>query len=210
MQKKQVILAKTFVHALALLPALWLGWQGWLMLDFQNHALTANPIQYINQYTGDWTIRLILLGLALSPLRKITGLNDLIRFRRMIGLYAFFYAVLHLANFMVLDHYFDWNTIVGDILKRKAITFGMIAFTLLIPLALTSTKVMMRRMGKGWLKLHRLVYVLAIFAVIHHFLMVKADLLQPSIHAAILIFLLGYRIYGRISEKFKVSKKVAA
>lgn len=210
MKKKQVIAAKTAVHFLALLPALWLLWQGWLMQNFQNHGLTANPIQYINQYTGDWTIRLILLGLAITPLRKITGWKDLARFRRMIGLYAAFYALLHLANFMILDHYFDWNMIFTDILKRKAITFGMIAFMLLIPLAMTSNKAMMKRLGKSWLKLHKLVYATGILAVIHNIMMVKADLFEPTIHAAILIYLLGYRLYGHISGKFIVSKKVAA
>lgn len=208
MKKRQVIAAKTAVHFLVLLPALWLLWQGWLMLDFQDHALTVNPIQYINQYTGDWTIRLILLGLAFTPLRKITGWKDLARFRRMIGLYACLYAALHLMNFMILDHYFDWSSILNDILKRKAITFGMIAFVLLIPLALTSTKAMIRRLGKSWLKLHRLVYAIAILAVIHNMMMVKADLFEPTLHAAILIFLLGYRFYRNISGKFKTSKRV--
>lgn len=131
---------KILVHLLALLPAAWLCWQGWLFYDFQDHALTANPIQYVNQYTGDWAIRFILIALALTPLRKVAGWNGLMKFRRMIGLYAFLYAVLHLVNFVGLDHFFDWPMILGEIIKRPAIAFGMAAFVLLLPLAVTSSR----------------------------------------------------------------------
>ena len=128
---------KAVVHLLALLPAGWLMWQGWLLYDYQDHGMSANPIKYIHHFTGDWAIRFILLGLAITPLRKITGWNKLIKFRRMIGLYGFFYVVLHLSNFIVLDYYFDWPTILKEIIKRPAITFGMVAACLLLPLAIT-------------------------------------------------------------------------
>ena len=185
---------RLFLHFLALLPALWLFWQGWLVYDFQDNLLTANPIKYIHAYTGDWAIRFLLLGLALTPLRQIFKWNKLIKYRRMIGLYAFFYVGLHLVNFVVLDYYFDWATILKEIIKRPAITFGMGAVCLLVPLAVTSTKGWIRRLGKGWLKLHWLIYIIAPLAVTHNFMMVKADILQPMIHMSILILLLGYRL----------------
>ena len=182
---------KAIVHLLALLPALWLFWQGWLLYDYQDHALTANPIQYINQYTGDWAIRLILLGLALTPLRQVFGWNRLIQFRRM--------------NFMVLDHFFDWATIIKDVIKRPAITFGMIAATLLIPLAVTSTKGWVRRLGKKWIKLHQLIYIIGALAVVHNIMMVKADLREPLIHLGILIILLGYRLARRAGFTYSMT-----
>ncbi|WP_339862871.1 protein-methionine-sulfoxide reductase heme-binding subunit MsrQ [Paremcibacter congregatus] len=196
---------KAIVHLLALLPALWLFWQGWLLYDYQDHDLTANPIQYINQYTGDWAIRLILLGLAITPLRQVFGWNRLIQFRRMIGLYAFFYVMLHLVNFMVLDHFFDWATIIKDVIKRPAITFGMIAATLLIPLAVTSTKGWVRRLGKKWIKLHQLIYIIGALAVVHNIMMVKADLREPLIHLGILIILLGYRLARRAGFTYSMT-----
>lgn len=189
---------KAIVHFLAVLPAAWLMWQGWLLIEGQDNLLTANPIKYIHAFTGDWTIRFILMGLAITPLRKIFGWNFLIKFRRMIGLYAFFYVILHLTNFIVLDYYFDWATILKEIIKRPAITFGMTGFILLIPLAVTSTKGWVRRLGKNWVKLHRLIYVIGILAVIHNFMMVKADITQPMVHISILVLLLGYRLAGRL------------
>jgi sulfoxide reductase heme-binding subunit YedZ len=191
------------VHFLAFLPAAWLIWQGWLLIYGLDNLLTANPIKYIHAYTGDWTIRFILTGLAITPLRKISGWNILIKFRRMIGLYAFFYVILHLLNFIVLDYYFDWLTILKEIIKRPAITFGMTGIILLIPLAVTSTKGWVRRLGRNWVKLHRLIYLIGILAVTHNFMMVKADIFQPVIHISILALLLGYRLY----DKYGVRKK---
>lgn len=187
---------KIIVHLLALLPATWLMWQGWLLYDYQDHALSANPIQYIHHYTGNWAIRFILLGLAITPLRKVMGWNKLIKFRRMIGLYGFFYVMLHLLNYVVLDYFFDWSTIIQEIIKRPAITFGMAGIILLLPLAVTSTKGWIRRLGKKWLKLHQLIYLIGILVVIHNFMMVKADIFQPMIHGALLAGLLGYRLYA--------------
>lgn len=187
---------KILVHILAFLPAAWLMWQGWLLYDYQDNLLTANPIKYIHAFTGDWTIRFILLGLAITPARKIFGWNRLIQFRRMIGLYAFFYISLHLLNYVVLDYYFDWATIYKEIIKRPAISFGMVGILLLLPLAVTSTKGWIRWLGKKWLKLHKLIYLIGILAVTHNVMMVKADLLQPIIHGTILAILLGYRLYA--------------
>ena len=197
---------KAGVHLLALMPAVWLIWQGWLLYDYQDNALTANPIKYIHHYTGDWAVRFLLLGLALTPLRNLLGWTRLVKFRRMIGLYAAFYVLLHLLNFVVLDYYFDWAIILQEIIKRPAITIGMVGATLLLPLAVTSTKGWIKRLGKGWMKLHRLVYLIAILAVTHNFMMVKADLQEPLFHALVLSLLLCYRIYGIL----KVRKRAIA
>ncbi len=188
---------KAIVHMAAVLPALWLFWQGWLLYDFQDHDLTANPIQYIHHFTGNWAIRFILLGLAITPLRRIFRQNKLIQFRRMIGLYAAFYVALHLMNFMVLDYFFDWPAILKEILKRPAITLGMAGAILLLPLVVTSTRGWVRRLGRNWSRLHRLVYLIAVLAVIHNIMMVKADLVEPLTHAVILTALLGARLYGK-------------
>jgi len=194
---------KAGVHLLALLPVVWLIWQGWLLYDYQDHALTANPIKYIHHYTGNWAIRFILIGLAIMPLRKMFGWNRLAKFRRMIGLYGFFYVVLHLANFVVLDYFFEWAIILQEIVKRPAITFGMIGASLLLPLAITSTKGWVRRLGRKWGKLHRLIYLVGMLAVTHNIMMVKADLFEPMVHALILTSLLGYRLY----DKYRFGKK---
>jgi len=181
------------LHILALLPAVWLMFQGWLLYDFQDNMLTANPIKYIHHYTGEWAIRFILLCLAITPIRQIMKWNGVMKYRRMIGLYGFFYVGLHLLNFVVLDYYFDWATILKEIIKRPAITFGMIGVVLLLPLAITSTRGWIRRLGKNWGTLHRMIYLIGILAVIHNIMMVKADLLVPFVHMLILILLLGYR-----------------
>lgn len=193
---------KTMVHILMLLPAVWLGWQGWLLYDYQDHALGANPIQYIHHYTGNWTVRFLLLGLAITPMRQIFGWNKLIQFRRMIGLYVFFYVMLHLMNFVILDYYFDWGTILQEIIKRPAITFGMAAIILLIPLAVTSTKGWIKRLGKKWITLHQSIYLIGILAVVHNIMMVKADLFQPLVHLSLLVILLGYRLARRVSFSY--------
>ncbi len=199
--RKNIIIQKTIIHILSLLPFIWLMWQGWLLYDFQDHGLTANPIQYINQYTGDWAVRYILIGLAITPLRKMLGLNSLVQFRRMIGLYATFYVTLHFFNFIILDHFFDWALIWTDIIKRPAITFGMTAIILMVPLAVTSTKGWIKRLGKKWVKLHKIVYPMGVLAVIHNYMMVKADVVEPLIHIGILAILLGIRLYWANTTK---------
>jgi sulfoxide reductase heme-binding subunit YedZ len=156
--------------------------------------LTANPIEFITRFTGSWALIFLLLSLSVTPLRKITGWNGLIKYRRMLGLFAFFYAMLHFATYMVLDHFFDFPAIVKDVLKRPYVTAGFTAFVVMIPLAITSTAGMVRRLGKSWQQLHRLVYVAAIAAVIHFYWLVKADIRRPVQYGAVLALLLGYRL----------------
>src|SRR5262249_47211172 len=129
--------------------------------------LTANPIEFITHFTGSWALIFLLASLSITPLRKITGWNDLIKFRRMLGLFAFLYIVLHFFTFVVLDHFFDFERIVKDVYRRPYVTAGFTAFVLLIPLAVTSTAAMIRKLGKRWQQLHRLVYIAAIAGVIH-------------------------------------------
>ncbi|SCA55468.1 Sulfoxide reductase heme-binding subunit YedZ [Candidatus Terasakiella magnetica] len=181
---------KPLVFMVCLLPILW------LVYGVFTSQLGANPIEYILRDLGDWTLRFLLLGLAISPLRRITGWNGVMRYRRMIGLFAFFYAFMHLVTYIGVDHFFDWATIWKDIVKRPYITIGMGALFLLIPLAITSPKAMVRKIGAGrWKKLHKLVYPIAIMGVVHFFLLVKADLREPLLYGVILSVLLGERIY---------------
>lgn len=168
--------------------------------------LTANPIEYITRFTGSWALIMLLASLSITPLRKITSWNDLIKFRRMLGLFAFFYVLLHFSTFIVLDHFFDFERIVKDIYKRPYVTAGFTAFVLLIPLALTSTTAMIRRLGKRWQQLHRLVYVAAIAAVIHFYWLVKADIRRPVQYAVLLAILLGSRLvvlWAQRSQRFQ-------
>jgi sulfoxide reductase heme-binding subunit YedZ len=177
--------SKTLVFLAALLPLVSLTWKD----------PGANPVETLTHHTGLWGLRLLLLTLAVTPLRRLTGWNWLLRFRRMLGLFAFFYVCLHLGVYLVFDHFFDWQGIGADILKRPYITVGFLAFLLLIPLAVTSTNSMIRRLGgRRWQRLHRLVYVIGVLAVLHFAWLVKADLLQPAIYGLILAVLLGYRL----------------
>jgi len=161
--------------------------------------LGANPAEYITRSIGDWTLRLLLATLAITPLRKMTGWNWLLRLRRMLGLYTFFYALLHLSAYVSFDHVFDVAEILKDIVKRPFITVGFTCLVLLIPLAVTSTNAMVRRLGaKRWQLLHRLVYLIAPLAVLHFWWMVKRDLTEPIIYALLLTGLLGYRLYSRV------------
>lgn len=155
----------------------------------------ANPVETITHHTGDWGLRFLLLTLAVTPLRRITGWNGLQHYRRMLGLFAFFYVCLHFATYLVFDHFFDPRSIIDDVLKRPYITVGFTAFVLLLPLAATSTNAMMRRLGRNWRRLHRLVYPIAILGVLHFLWLVKADAREPLIYAVILTLLLGYRVW---------------
>jgi sulfoxide reductase heme-binding subunit YedZ len=180
---------KIFVFLLCLAPLFWLGRRAW------NDNLTANPIEFITHFTGDWTIRMIVATLAVTPLRKALGLPDLIRFRRMIGLYAFFYGSLHFLTYLWLDKFFDLHEIVKDIGKRPFITAGFAAFLCMMPLALTSTKGWIRRLGgKRWQRLHRLVYLSGIAAVAHYYWLVKSDVRQPLLYATLVGLLLLFRM----------------
>ncbi len=180
---------KPVVFLLCLLPVAWLAWRA------LHSGLGANPIEAITHATGDWTLRFLLITLAVTPLRKITRQFWMISYRRMLGLFAFFYGCLHLMTYVWLDKFFDIHAMLADIAKRKYISAGMTAFALMIPLALTSTKWSIRKLGgKRWQALHRLVYFSAAAGVIHYIWLVKADLKKPLEYAAILSLLILYRI----------------
>lgn len=157
--------------------------------------LGANPAEFITRATGDWTLRFLLLTLAVTPLRKLSGWNWLLRLRRMLGLYAFFYGVMHATSYAGFDQVFDLSEILADIAKRPFITVGFAALLLMAPLAATSTNAMIRRLGAArWQGLHRLVYLIAPLGVLHFWWMVKRDVTEPAIYAAVLAVLLGYRV----------------
>jgi sulfoxide reductase heme-binding subunit YedZ len=160
-------------------------------------SLGANPIEELIHRLGIWGLNFLLITLTVTPLRRLTGKNWLLRFRRMLGLFAFFYVLLHFLTYSGLDQRFDLSAIIEDIAERPYITVGFTALLLLVPLAATSTQAMMRRLGRRWQKLHRLVYLIAILGVVHFYWQVKLDTLEALIYAAILAILLGYRLAGR-------------
>jgi len=167
----------------------------WLALQTWSGNLTANPLEYITHFTGDWTIRLVVTTLMVTPLRKLLHLPDLIRFRRMIGLFAFFYGCLHFLAWLWLDKLFDIQEMLKDVAKRRFITVGMAALLSMLPLAITSTTGWIRRMGgKRWQKLHRLVYFTGIAAVVHYYWLVKSDIRLPLLYGALVALALGYRV----------------
>ncbi len=170
--------------------------------------LGANPVEKITHNTGYWTLTFLLLSLSATPLRQLSGAVWLVRIRRMLGLFAFFYACLHFLTYLILDQFFDWAAIAEDILKRPYITVGFAAFLMLIPLAVTSTNAMQRRLGgKNWKRLHRLVYLIASGGVVHFAWLVKKDLSQPLLFGAILALVLAVRWFfsvkaARISRSY--------
>lgn len=186
---KSFVWIKVLVFALALIPA------ARLVVGLFTGGLGANPVEHITHTTGTFALVFLMITLAVTPLRRLTGYASLIRLRRMLGLFAFFYTCLHLSTFVVLDHFFDPAAILQDILKRPYITAGSVGFALMAPLAATSTAGWIRRIGgRRWQQLHRLVYFSAIAGVVHFLWLVKADLREPLIYAGILAVLLGYRI----------------
>lgn len=198
---RQIAAAKAAVFALALVPLAELVAGAFYFPEW----LGANPAEFINRATGRWTLRFLLITLAVTPLRMLTGWHWLLRFRRMLGLFAFFYAVTHFTSYAGFDRVFELDEILKDIAKRPFITVGFTALLLLIPLAVTSTNAMVRRLGaRRWLALHRLVYLIAPLGVLHFWWMVKADVTQPAIYAAILAVLLGYRVTVRLRERPRV------
>lgn len=185
---------KPIVFLLLLSPALYLGWGLW------QDELGANPLEAIIRGLGDWGLRILLLTLAISPLRRLTGWGQALRLRRMIGLYAYFYTILHLLGYLWFDQFFDWPEIWNDIIQRPFITVGMLSVILLTPLTLTSTQGIMRKMGKNWKRLHWLIYPIAILAIIHFFWMVKLDITEPTLYAVVLAILLGERFIRSLKE----------
>jgi len=204
LSNKTIAIIKIVMFLLALIPLAKLSW-----LAYQD-ALGANPIEKLTRTTGYWTLVFLMITLAATPLKKFTGWLWLIRLRRMLGLFAFFYAFLHFSTYLVLDQFFDWDSIIKDIAKRPYITVGFPAFLLLIPLAVTSTDGMIRRLGgKRWKLLHRSVYFCAIGGVIHYWWLVKKDLTNPITFALILALLLGFRLFywlGSIRKKRLLSQ----
>jgi methionine sulfoxide reductase heme-binding subunit len=164
--------------------------------------LGANPIEFITHETGTFALTFLIVTLAVTPIRRLTGWHEVIRLRRMLGLFAFFYASLHLLTWIVLDQFFDLPAMAEDIAKRPYITVGMFAFLCMVPLALTSTAAMIRRLGRRWQTLHRLVYVAAIAGVIHFWWLVKADLREPQRWALALTVLLGFRAWWIVRRKY--------
>ena len=186
---------KPALFVLCLVPAAWVVWA--LYSDFVRVTsyLGANPINEAEHFTGKWTLRFLIVTLSITPLRRITGWNWLVRYRRMFGLFAFAYAALHLSMYIGVDMYGDFGDIVHDVVKHPYITIGMAAFILLIPLAITSTNAMVRRLGGArWRSLHRLVYVVAVLGVIHFWWAVKKDITEPLIYAAVLGGLFAARL----------------
>lgn len=186
---------KAIVFVTCLLPLLF------LFRDFYLDELGANPFEVLTRSTGEWTLRFLFISLAMTPLRILSGAAWPVRFRRLFGLYAFFYACVHLLTYLWLDHFFDWEAIWTDIVKRPYITIGMLAFVFLIPLSLTSTKKMMKRLGPRWKTLHKLAYLIAPLGVVHFLLLVKADLREPIIYSLILATLLLVRIKPKLLKK---------
>jgi sulfoxide reductase heme-binding subunit YedZ len=182
---------KPAVFAACLLPFVLLTWRT-LAGD-----LGPNPVETITHDTGDWALRMLLLTLAMTPLRKLLGWAWPVRVRRMVGLFAFFYAALHFATYLWLDQFFDLSAVLADVTDRPYITVGFAALLLMLPLALTSTRGWQRRLGSAWKRLHRLVYAIGVLGVLHYLWLVKADLLEPAIYAAVLTLLLAARIPWR-------------
>src|ERR1700675_374347 len=180
--------SKPVVFLICLVPLAALGWRA------LHGELTANPIEFITPATGDWTLRFLIITLCVTPFRKILHLPELIRFRRMLGLFAFFYACLHFTTYIWLDKFFDLSEMWKDIAKRKFITVGFAAFLLLIPLAITSTAGWVRRLGgKRWQMLHRLIYFSAVAGVVHYYWLVKSDVRKPLFYGTLVAILLAYR-----------------
>ncbi|MDH5191343.1 MAG: sulfoxide reductase heme-binding subunit YedZ [Gammaproteobacteria bacterium] len=196
MEQKTISLLKGVVFVVCLIPAILLFYNAF------TDNLGANPVEEITLETGTWALRFLVLTLAITPLRKIFGWSILIRFRRMLGLYVFFYACLHFLAFIWFDHFFELDEMIKDVIKRPFITMGFISFVMLMPLAMTSTNKMMKRLGgKRWQQLHRLVYVIPFFVVIHYLWKLKADFLMVGIYTLVFSVLLLWRLWYRYSNR---------
>jgi len=195
--KKGWTAIKTIVFSLSLMPF------GLLVNGAIKDQLGANPIEALHFGFGDWALRFLCIGLALTPIKMITGQSWPLRFRRMIGLFAFFYASQHLLVFIVLDLSLSWEAFKDEVPKSPYILMGLLTFLLLVPLAVTSTKKMQKRLGRSWLKLHRLVYLAGLTALVHYFWLVKSDYTEPLIYALVIGVLLGIRVivYYRMTAK---------
>ena len=188
--------SKVVIFLNALVPLALLLW------DVYRKRVGANPVEFMTRTTGMLTLIFLMITLALTPARKVTGANWLVKFRRMLGLYAFFYGALHLITYVWFDRFFNLRSVVSDVAQRPFIAIGMTAFFLMVPLAITSTTQMIKRLGgKRWAKLHRLVYLAGITGVVHFWMLVKSDIRLPLTFAFILFLLLGYRVLVRIDNR---------
>ena len=193
-------IGKPLIFMASLLPLAWLCWLAW------QDRLGANPVETLSHRTGDWSLRFLLLTLAVTPLRRLSGWNGLQKFRRMLGLFAFFYVCLHFGVYLIFDQFFDWAGIVEDVAKRPYITVGFTGWLLLIPLAVTSTNGMIKRLGRNWQRLHRLVYLIGILGVLHYLWLVKADHTEPLLYGGVRAVLLGYRLWWWRTHSATVSR----
>lgn len=189
-EKKNWFVIKSVVFLLSSLPFTL------LVNDTIQDQLGANPIETLHFTLGDWALRFLCIGLALTPLKKLLRQSWPIRFRRMIGLFAFFYASMHFLVYIVLDLSLSWDVFIDEVPKSPYILVGLFTFVLLIPLALTSSKAMQKRLGKHWIQLHKLVYLAAISAVVHYLWLVKSDFNEALLYAGIIFFLLGFRVFS--------------
>jgi sulfoxide reductase heme-binding subunit YedZ len=195
---------KTLIWINALVPLALLGY------DAVRGQLGANPVEFFLRTTGVMTLISLLVTLSITPLRKLTGNNQLIKFRRTLGLFAFFYGCIHLTTYIVFDRGLSLGGTVADVIQRPFIALGMAAFLMMVPLAVTSTNGMIKRLGgKRWQRLHRLIYVTGIFGVIHFWMIVKSDIFYPALFGMILAALLGYRIYSRLNAKPSPARSAA-
>jgi methionine sulfoxide reductase heme-binding subunit len=196
--------SKLAVFPVCLIPLAYLA-----LAAYQGN-LGANPLEVITHTTGDWTIRFLLITLSITPLRQLSKQYWLLQYRRMLGLFAFFYGTLHLTTYLWFDKFFHWHAILDDVGRRKFITVGFLGFVLMIPLAITSTRGMIRRLGKRWTAIHRLIYVSATAGVIHYYWLVKADHRLPLTYGAILVVLLAYRLAKWAAPKLAAARAATA
>ena len=192
---KRIVLLKRIIFVAALIPA------AMLVYYAVQGDLTANPIEFITHWTGDWAIRFLVITLAITPLRRLTGWNPIIQLRRMLGLFSFFYATLHFLTWFVLDWFFDFRQMAEDIVMRPFITLGMATFVMLLALALTSTQKSIRRLGRKWTQLHRLIYVAAVTALFHFWLARKTVVVQFEVVLVAAVLLLGFRVWWTLRTR---------
>jgi len=200
---KRIVLLKRIIFIAALIPAAMLGYYA------VQGDLTANPIEFITHFTGDWAIRFLVITLAITPLRRLTGWNPIIRLRRMLGLFSFFYATLHFLTWFVLDWFFDFRQMAEDIVMRPFITLGMATFVMLLALAVTSTQNSIRRLGRKWTQLHRLIYVAAVTALFHFWLARKTVVVQFEVLLVAAVLLLGFRVWWTLRTRVHAQPSTA-
>ncbi len=192
---KRIVLLKRITFIAALIPA------AMLVYYAVQGDLTANPIEFITHFTGDWAIRFLVITLAITPLRRVTGWNPIIKFRRMLGLFSFFYATLHFLTWFVLDWFFNFRQMAEDVVMRPFITLGMATFVMLLALAVTSTQNSIRRLGRKWTQLHRLIYVAAVTALFHFWLARKTVVPQFQVLLVAAVLLLGFRAWWTLRTR---------